>query len=351
MTEERSQDEAETSLFVLGTSLLRKRRWIMGCAFLGAMVSALAVFNRPLLYRSTTTFVSQATDLRSEGLVSLAGQFGLTMAQGGQPTQSPQFYLALLRSRTLLLPIVRDTIVVDEMGGEPVPFLELFGLTEGSVSTLEDSGVQVLNEKLTTSLLTNTGILELSVVPPWPRVSLVITTALLDGVNEFNQLTRQTQAASEREFVEARLKLAGTELREAEDALERFLEANRQFSNSAELTFRRGRLDRELMVRQQVFTSLTQAYEEVRIREVRDTPVISVVEQPHFPTRPEPRGRIKSVVIGLLTGGFAGVFMALVSGIVGRRRERGDPEVDEFFEALGEIGVGIRSRFGRSRPS
>ena len=105
------------------------------------------------------------------------------------------------------------------------------------------------------------------------------------------------------------------------------------------------------MVRQQVFTSLTQAYEEVRIREVRDTPVISVVEQPHFPTRPEPRGRVKSVVIGLLTGGFAGVFMALVSGIVGRRRERGDPEVDEFFEALGEIGIGIRSRFGRSRPS
>ncbi len=156
----------------------------------------------------------------------------------------------------------------------------------------------------------------------WPSVSLAISTALVTGVNDFNQRTRQGQAAAERKFVEGRLAIAGSDLRTAEDRLEGFLRTNRQFASSPDLTFQRDRLQRDLSLKQQVFNSLTQSYEEVRIREVRDTPVITVIEPPAVPTLPQPRGRLLTVLIGLILGGFVGWIIALVSETIRLRRVR-----------------------------
>jgi len=90
--------------------------------------------------------------------------------------------------------------------------------------------------------------------------------------------TRQSQAAAERGFTEERMAEAQEELRAAENELQRFLQNNRQFQNSPELVFQHDRLQRRVAMRQQVYTSLVQSYEQARIDEVPNTPVITVVE-------------------------------------------------------------------------
>jgi uncharacterized protein involved in exopolysaccharide biosynthesis len=348
MSEADWPDRDEASLFALATALLRNRWRIARWMFVGGGLAALVALTTPALYVASASFIPEGNDPSRSGLANLAGQFGLTIAAGNQ-SQSPDFYTRLLTTRVLLMPIVRDTFVVREMGGRRIPFLDLFKIGRGPVTLREEQGVRGLTRVVNTSVAKTTGVVEVSVATEWPSVSLAIANALLNGVNEFNQRTRQGQAAAERKFVEGRLALAGSDLRAAEDRLESFLRTNREFGGSQELIFQRERLQRDLALKQQVFTSLTQSYEEVRIREVRDTPVITVIEPPSVPTVPQPRGRLLRVLLGIILGGFVGTLVALMSDTINRRRNEGDPQANEFVGTLGEMKGEMLGRVRRFR--
>jgi uncharacterized protein involved in exopolysaccharide biosynthesis len=131
--------------------------------------------------------------------------------------------------------------------------------------------------------------------------------------------------------------LAGADLRSAEDRLQDFLKSNRQFASSPDLTFERDRLQRYVALKQQVFTSLTQSYEDVRIREVRDIPVITLLESPSVPTLPEPRKRLFGLLVGILLGALIGSVSALASEGMARRRNAGSPEAVEFAGTIADI--------------
>jgi uncharacterized protein involved in exopolysaccharide biosynthesis len=236
---------------------------------------------------------------------------------------------------------------VKELGGRRVPFLDLFKIPSGPVARREEQGVRILGNLVNTSVTKATGVVGLSVTTRWPSVSLAITTALVDGVNDFNQQTRQGQAAAERKFVEGRLGVARTDMRTAEDRLQTFLQTNREFARSPELSFERDRLQRDVSLQQQVYTSLTQSLEEVRIREVRDTPVITVIESPAVATLPEPRQRATRLLFGILLGGVFGAALAFASEAIRRRRQSGDAQAEEFVGTLGEVKGDVVGRVRR----
>ena len=93
--------------------------------------------------------------------------------------------------------------------------------------------------------------------------------------------------------------------------MQQFLQTNRQLGSPA-LTFQRDRLQREVQLQQQVVTSLAQQYEENRIREVRDTPVITVIEPPILAARPD--ARLRALI--LILGTAAGFCVALLTVVV-----------------------------------
>lgn len=344
--------EGDMSLFAMATLLLRHRwrvlRWTGACALLAAAT----VIMRPALYRASASFAPQGNDATRSGLASLAGQFGVTLPTAGQ-TLSPEYYARLVKSRTLLRRIALDTLVVQEMGGRRVAFLDLLKVKGSSQALREDIGIEQLSKIVETSVSKPTGIVEVSAETKWRSVSLSLVAALLAGVNEFNQQSRQSQASAERKFVEGRMAVADGELRTAEDRMGRFLQGNRQYSNSPELTLERDRLERAVTQRQEVYTTLAQSYEEARIREVRDTPVITVVESPSVPARPEPRGRTKVVLLGIMLGAFFGSVVVLASEMMARRRAAGDEDASDLASALGDVKSGLvrplRRIAGRSR--
>jgi uncharacterized protein involved in exopolysaccharide biosynthesis len=336
----------EISILAIATTLLINRWRVARWMFVGAVIAALFVFLRPALYRASTSFLPQGTETSRSGLASLAGQFGLSLPAGNQ-SLSPEFYSTLLKSRVLLQQIARDTLAVRELGGRRTPFLDLFDIPDGPVARREEQGVRTLRNLVGVSVARNTGVVELSVTTRWPSVSLAIATSLVDKVSNFNQQTRQGQAAAERRFVEGRLGVARAELRAAEDRLQAFLQTNREFARSPELNFQRDRLQRDVTLQQQVFTSLTQSLEEVRIREVRDTPVITVVEAPAVATLAEPRQRLTHLLLGLLLGGAFGAVLTLASEGIRRRRREGDPEAEEFVGTLGQVKGDVVGRVRR----
>jgi uncharacterized protein involved in exopolysaccharide biosynthesis len=163
----------------------------------------------------------------------------------------------------------------------------------------------------TTVATRTTGMVTVQVRTKSPYVSLKIADRLLEGLNYFNLITRQSQAREERRFTEGRLEAARASLRAAEDALQRFLQTNRQFAESPALTFQRDRLQREVLLQQQVVISLAQQYEENRIREVRDTPVITLIEKPTLAARPDPGLQALILSLGAVAGFCVGVLIVM----------------------------------------
>ena len=175
--------------------------------------------------------------------------------------------------------------------------------------------------------------------------SLEIVSQVINGVNKFNRDTRRGQAAEVRKFTEARLQSTAIELRQAEEEMQRYLSTNRQISPYSELAYRRDQLQRTLMLKQQVYTNLAQSYEDVRMREVRDTPVISIVETPSVNQTPESRGRIKMVFLGLVIGATLGVLMTLLTDWLRGMSRHPDSDASEFLDLLQQIRGAVRSQF------
>jgi uncharacterized protein involved in exopolysaccharide biosynthesis len=187
------------------------------------------------------------------------------------------------------------------------------------------------------------------VATQWPSVSHQITSSLVEAVNAFNQRSRQSQAAAERTFLEERLSVANAELRAAENRLQQFMTSNRRIG-SPELALERERLDRVVLLRQQVVLALNQSYEDAQLREVRNTPLITLVETPQVPTMPEPRGRVRKVIIGMLIGALLAIVVSFIGFVMRRRRREGNPEIDEFFETLNGLKNAVRRKLpGRAR--
>ncbi|MFC1628599.1 hypothetical protein ACFL3H_05745 [Gemmatimonadota bacterium] len=207
--------------------------------------------------------------------------------------------------------------------GSLVTFYEIEG---DSFEEDLEMAIETLEDEISAETGRETGLVTFSVSTNWGSLSAQISQRILDLVNEFNLEKRQSQAGEERIFVQERLTEKKVELREAEDQLLEFLQQNRAWRASNELTFIHDRLQREVIMRQEVYTTLAQAFEQASIDEVRDTPVITVMEKPKVPVFPDSRHLVVKGLLTMIVGTLMGIFGAFGAEFLRRGRERDKEE-------------------------
>jgi uncharacterized protein involved in exopolysaccharide biosynthesis len=244
---------------------------------------------------------------------------------------SPAFYQELLASREILQRVADRSYSVEGMG--PSPLVDLLEVEADTEALRVEEAIEVLRDDLV-SVTTGreTGVVTVAVTTEWPELSRALGERLLAEVQVFNLETRRSQAAAERAFVEALVDSARLALNSAEDSMQEFLQANRRFEDSPELSFQRDRLQREITRQQQVYTGVLQAFDEARIAEVRDTPVITVLQSPYLPPGPDDKSLLLAVALGLVLGGMGGIVLAFLVEAV-RRPAPGDPAREDFQRA------------------
>jgi len=328
-------NEEGLSLLALANIILRRRRMIIVLGVFGATIGLTVGLLSTRVYSSTATFIPQGAESGgSSGLALAASQFGIRLPSSSSGSWGPPVYVELLRSRSLLEPIAGESVVVAEEGGRRVAIPELLKVKAATPQERVELTIRALQAISTASEVKSLGAVKLSVTTKWPSVSVALADRLVKGVNTFNLDTRKTQAAAERQFVEVQAAEAGGALRIAEDQLQSFLQRNRNTAGSPGLTFDRDRLQREVTRRQEVYTSLLQSREEAKIREVRELPVITVIETPRLPVVGESRKTALKIVMGGLAAGMVGVLIAFIAhAMAGARREQGD-DSREFFELI-----------------
>jgi uncharacterized protein involved in exopolysaccharide biosynthesis len=313
--------------------LLRRRRLIVRLATLGAAIGLTWGLLSPRLYMSSASFIPQQDTDAPSGAAALASQFGIRVAGTNGPW-GPAMYAALLRSRALLEPMLFDTVTVVEEGRRRSLVIDLLRVNDETGPKRIKKAVEALTDMIAAREENRLGAVQVEVTTRWPSVSEQVAQRLLQRVNLFNFQIRKSQATAERQFVEGQTREAEISLREAENRLQDFLSRNRAIGNSPELSFERDRLQREVNSQQSLYTSWLQRREDARIREIRDIPVITVLEQPEVPTEREARGTVKRFLFGGLLGATIGVVIAFISRWLATTRNTTTHESREFFELM-----------------
>ncbi len=320
--------EERVSLLRIGAAIMRHRLLVLGTAGFVVLAVAAKLLLSPRVYTTESSFIPQSNSPTSN-FSGIAAQIGIALPMS-EPGRSPEFYASLITSRQVLGAVVDTPFVLPDAGA--LTLVEPYESSGDTPARRRDEAIQSLEQNLETTVDATSGVVELRATATDPTLALLINRRVLDLVNQFNLHTRQSQAAMERRFTEGRLEEVRGELREAEDRQQRFLQRNRDYQNSPELLFQSERLQREVEFRQQLYTVLAESYERAKIDEVRDTPVITVVERPELPARPDRRGLLKWGLVALILGLVLGSILALIREALARTRSDEPAEYAELAE-------------------
>jgi uncharacterized protein involved in exopolysaccharide biosynthesis len=213
--------------------------------------------------------------------------------------------------------------------GRWATLVDLYKIKGKTESERKDHAIQRLGKDIKADVH-KTGVVSLEVTMPYAPLSELVNRRLLELMQQFNVNTRQSQAGSERRFAGQRLEEVERDLRGAEDQLQSFLLRNREYRNSPVLMFQQERMTREISRQQALYSSLSEAYESAKIEEVRDTPVLTIVEPPQTPIRPKSRGLLQKGFLALAVGSLLGILLAFGGDLLASSRHQHGDEFEEF---------------------
>jgi uncharacterized protein involved in exopolysaccharide biosynthesis len=303
-------DPAPFPVFRVIAIVLDRWRLIVGYAFAGATLLAGVALLRRVTYTASATFIAQgANDNSRSSLGSLAAQYGFALPAVGS-SQSPEFYAELLRSREMLDSVAFARYTYVNKGQRRAGTLaDVYETVREDSNLTRMKTTTKLSKAMSVDVVRQTNMVRLSVRARYPDLAVEIVDRALAEVNAFNLKRRRSQAAEERRFVESRMAAASDELARAEDRVRDFLAANRSYQAPA-LQLEHSRLLRDVDLRQAVYTQLAQSFEQAKIDEVRDTPVITVVDHPA--AEPNPRGIVVKLVVGFILGLMVGTLVGFM---------------------------------------
>ena len=321
------ESDDEISLVEIMSTLLRQRRIFTRTFLVIASIGVLVPLVRPSRYTSSVSFLPESSEPSATGALALARQFGVSLG-GGSDERSPQFYAELVTSSEIL----RQTVVRRHPGGErgEINLIEYYRVKEDTEERRIERATEELIDDLSVATDLDTGIVSFSIRTSDPYLSYGVVAHILDLVNDFDLNTRQSQAGAERLFAGERLDQQMGELRQVEDSLQSFLIANRILSSSPSLQFEHDRLQRAVVMRQEVVTSLAEAFERARIDEVRNIPVITVIETPRVPALRDPKRALLTIIIGIMSGAVFGALAAFFRNQLGQPGETPPSDMQEL---------------------
>ena len=340
MNDTRQPAEVEISAIGIANALLRRRRLLIVLPLLAAMMFVGITILRGPRYNAESLFMLKTSPAASSNLAGLAAQFGVTLT-GGASGETPELYARLLASRELLESLVLTEYTVpapaggaDSLRGNLIQLLDIEGETQQrrlrtAMREVRDN-TEVSTEK--------TGLIRVATTSRWPDLAVQINRRMLDLLNSFHLDRRKSQASAERQFVEGRLAQSQRELAAAEATLKRFFERNRSYQSSPELAFEAARLQRMVDLRQNVHLSLAGYYEQARIDEVREMPVITIVDRPEGSVVRK-SGVLTGLLLALIVGLFFAIFLIIVLEFLQRQVAKYPREYEEFRTLRASLGT------------
>jgi uncharacterized protein involved in exopolysaccharide biosynthesis len=301
----------ETSLLAFLSILLANRRTIAAFALAGTIIAGIVASVEADLFVSRAAFVVRGARQQVQ-LPGGAGALGVALSAFSEFSQSVSFYADLARTKGILGKVARKEYVSSSSPTVKRPLAKVLGIGEPDPERAAKLAVERLAKNVSYTISSRTGVVGLVVKEQDPLVAQQVNANILVEIDRWSKDEGHRQAVREREFIEQLVGDSRRRLAQAEQAVRSFLELNRQYETSPELVLEFARLNRDVMLQQQVYTSLTQTYEQARVEEVREPTLINVVESADLPVEPQRKEALRTTLMGLAAGLLVGMVLAVL---------------------------------------
>jgi uncharacterized protein involved in exopolysaccharide biosynthesis len=276
-------------------------------------------------------------------LLGAASQLLPGLSGGGEVTQTPGYYVQVLQSRALMVAVLETRYA---WRGDSVSLTDVLCPPDSDEdpAICLDRAWRRLRRATAISADNQTSIIRVAVEAPDRRLAADIANAYLQQLNEFNLRSSREQARQRRVFVEERRNEVAEELRAAESRLRSFLLANRQIQGAPELEFEQARLQRQVTIAQEMYLTLSRAYDTQRVEESNNVAAINIIDPAVPPVRRSYPARVSWVLMGFILSLTAAVAIALLLDWVQRSRTRESEVWAEIGRGVGERVSAVRQR-------
>ena len=333
-------------------------RWrLIAAVTLLAMGTALAAsFIVPPVYRAKASFVANSSSAsKLPGSASASGVSGLISqlggSLGGDPSESPNFYIQLFQSRELLTRIARARFSNPrtDAPNDSASLIDIMRIKKDDPRLRMEIALKKLARSISAGFDTKTNLVSLSVDMQWPELSAQVANRLMDEVTKFNREARNSRSKAKREFLESRHDSAQMQLRIAEERQRFFYEQNRGAITSPSLRADEARIVREVELASDLFLNLQRQLEIALLDEINDAALITVIDTA-IPPRKAQWPRYGALLItATALGMILGVLVAGSLAVLADWRLRNPESWSDFEHTLGRARSDVRSAIGVRR--
>lgn len=234
----------------------------------------------PKYYKSTATLLPETDKSKLAGLAGLAGIASLAgVGVGEVPLE--KLYPTIIESEAVLKEVIYATYKTERFSN-PVNLIQYWEIEEETPLRDYEIALKLLQEELDVSIERQTNVVTLSLLTREPQLSADILNNIVAELDKFLRTKKTTNATEQRKWIEARLEEVKKDLERSENVLKEFREKNRRVIDSPQLLLEQERLIREVQINTTLYTELKKQYELIKIEEIKNIPLINVMD----PARP-----------------------------------------------------------------
>lgn len=288
--------EDEINLKDIIDVLLRRRKLVFWSVVLFAAASILVSFiMKPVYSGKTQLLIRVSGSSGASQMAGLASIMGVNLGGGGSSGGSISEIDELIKT-----PAVERRVY---------QMLKSHPSLEGK--SIYDVGIGSLKTKMQGS------ILDISVNHENRFLAAAAADAYVQAVGDYWNKLNITEARKKREYLDKQLPIAEAELKKAEDKLKRLTYL---ISPSPTLvaggnvkTIDITRLERELEIQGAIYQMLRTEHANAKVQEAKEVSPFSDIEKAEIPGNPVIPNKKLNLVMGIVLGSFAGVFLAFIS--------------------------------------
>jgi uncharacterized protein involved in exopolysaccharide biosynthesis len=356
--QEPASDHLTFSRWVAG--ILLRWRTVVAFAAGALLLGVIATFIVPPVYRTNASFVANSSSSsKLQGATAGSSALGGILQEiggsvGGDPSESPNFYVELLKSRELLTRLLdsRFPNPRTENPRDSATLLEILKIKKPDRQAQLEVAVKNLNKAIGPGLDPKTNLVWFSVQAQWPELTAQMANRLIDLVSNFNRETRVSRAKSKRAFLQMRHDSAQTALRDAEERQRLFYEQNRGLIVAPGLKFEEQRIRRDVDLASDLYINLDRQLEVARIDEINDAALITVIDSAVVPRKAQwPRYGVMGFT-AILLGTITGLIFAGSAAVMADWRARNPDSWNDFHSASGTMRreLGAMVGLGKKNP-
>ncbi len=157
-----------------------------------------------------------------------------------------------------------------------------------------------------------TGLIQVNIEMESPNLAAEVANFIGSEIQSYIQKQNTAKAVKEKLFISGRLIVVKGELEKLEEDLKEFKERNRGYEVSPELFMIYSQKFREAEAKQQVYVTLQQQLELARISEVKQTPIINILDEAKPPVSKSRPNRAIISLLSLLAGFLFGASISII---------------------------------------